>query len=67
MYVLLFDIPRNKKYLRVKVNRLLKKNDAKLLQHSVWSCNKLKPLAEIAILIRKNGGKAEIFESKKIF
>ncbi len=67
MYILVFDLPREKRYLRVKVNRILKKNKAKLIQHSVWASDKLKVLSEVALLIRQNNGKAEIYKAKKIF
>jgi CRISPR/Cas system-associated endoribonuclease Cas2 len=66
-YLIIFDIPKGHSILRVKVNRLLKEIDAKLVQNSVWSSDNLKELTKIAIWIRNAGGVAHILEEKIIY
>jgi CRISPR-associated endonuclease Cas2 len=66
-FILIFDIPRERRYLRVKVNRALHKLGATKLQHSVWEADRLSHLAPIAGEIRREGGRAIIIEKRQIF
>lgn len=67
LYLIIFDIPKDHSILRVKVNRLLKEIDAKMIQNSVWRSENLKELTKIAIWIRNSGGSATILEEKIIY
>jgi hypothetical protein len=66
-FILVFDIPREDKLLKLRVNRLLHKIDAKKLQFSVWKSERLADLIDVANLIRGNKGSASILEEKFIF
>ena len=61
-YILLFDLPRFRKNVVVKVNRKLHGIGAKKLQHSVWESKDLSSLKEIADLIKNSGGDAFIIK-----
>ncbi|HLC39377.1 MAG TPA: hypothetical protein VJJ76_00660 [archaeon] len=65
-YVLLYDIPREKKSFQVFVNRALKKAKAKKLQHSVWQSDDLSALRGIARKIKEENGQALILEKKVV-
>ena len=68
--ILVFDIPREKAYLRVRVWRKLQMLKAKLEYGSHWilpySRKNLIELKRICEEIRKFGGKAEVIRSEKI-
>lgn len=63
-YLLIFDIKREKASLRVKVNRLLNRIKARMVQDSVWESDNLDELKTIYQVIKTNGGKAMIFDKK---
>jgi CRISPR/Cas system-associated endoribonuclease Cas2 len=65
--IIIFDIPRKNPILAVKVNRKLKKINAKKIQNSVWRSENFDELVKIALWIRNAGGKAMILEEKTIF
>ena len=68
--VLVFDIPREKAYLRVKIWRKLQKFGAELRYGSHWTLpfNKenLANMKQICKEIRKSGGKAEVIKGEKV-
>lgn len=64
-YIIVFDIGRDNPSLRVKVNRLLNKIKAKMLQDSVWQSDNLDELRQISQLIKVNGGKVLLFDKNK--
>lgn len=66
-YLLIYDIPREKKGLRTKVFRVLTATKAKMIQHSIWQSSDLKLLKEVANLIKKEGGNAGILEEKVVY
>ncbi len=66
-YLLIYDIPREKKGLRTKVFRVLTGMKAKMIQHSIWQSSNLKLLKDIASLIKKEGGNASILEEKIVY
>ncbi len=66
-FILAYDIPTNLPYFKKKINRLLRKMNAKMVQRSLWSSEDLEGLIKIAILIKNAGGKARIMEEKLIF
>jgi len=66
-FILIFDIPRNMPTLALKVNRWLKRINAKKFQHSVWKSEKLNELIAIATFIKDFGGNAAILEEKFVF
>ena len=63
-YILIYDIPREKKVLQVQVNRLLHKIGAEKIQHSVWESKDLDALKLIKRRIEDAGGKVLIIEKK---
>ena len=66
-YIIIYDLPSDKKSLLVKVNRELHKIGAERIQHSIWESSKLDSLKEIAELIRDNGGEAMVLEENVVF
>jgi Na+-translocating ferredoxin:NAD+ oxidoreductase RnfG subunit len=68
--ILVFDIPRKKAYLRVKVWRELTRVGAKLLYRSHWTLpyngKNLIEMKKICEKIKKFGGKAEVIKGEKI-
>jgi hypothetical protein len=65
-YIIMYDLPRSEKSLFVKINRMLHKIDAELLQHSVWEADDLEMLTQIVRIVRQSGGEANILEKKII-
>ena len=65
-YIIVFDIPRDKKVLYVQVNRALKKINAEKIQHSVWESEDLSGLKHVLFMIKEKGGVAKILEKKII-
>jgi hypothetical protein len=66
-FILTFDIPRQNQSLEKRINRELRKIDARMLQFSVWRSENLEDLVKIALAIRRFGGSASILEEKFIF
>jgi len=66
MYVLIYDLPKGKSYLRVRINRKLHGIRATKLQDSVWQASDVQSLIEIAELINTNEGKAIVIEGKRL-
>lgn len=65
-YVLIFDLPAGKKSMLVKINRTLHKMEAQKLQHSVWQSDRLEELGDIASMIKRAGGRANVLEKKVV-
>jgi len=65
--ILLFDIPKEKDVLRVKIHRILKEIKAEQIQTSVWKSENMQELIKIAIMIRNSGGSATVLEEKVVF
>ena len=66
-YLIIYDIPKEKKVLQVQVNRALKSIKAEKIQHSVWESDDLESLKILAKKIKSEGGKAIILEKKALF
>ena len=67
MFVLSFDLPRNMSVVRTRINRRLHKAGAKRIHDSLWSCDDLQALMEIALTIKRFGGSARILEERFVF
>jgi CRISPR/Cas system-associated endoribonuclease Cas2 len=65
-YIIIYDIPRERKVLQVQVNRLLKKMRSDKIQHSTWESEDLEGLRQISKKIRDQGGQALILEKKVV-
>jgi CRISPR/Cas system-associated endoribonuclease Cas2 len=65
-YIIIYDIPKEKKVLQVQVNRALKSIKAEKIQHSVWESDDLKSLKILAAKIKNQGGEAILLEKKVI-
>lgn len=65
-FILIYDIPRKAKSLPVKVNRILRSIDAKMIQQSVWESSDIERLKEIKNIIEENGGVAFILEKRVV-
>jgi len=63
-YIIVFDIKRDRPSFRVKINRLLNKIKAKMIQDSVWEVKNLEDAIEISNLIKANGGKVVAFDKR---
>jgi CRISPR-associated endonuclease Cas2 len=66
-FLIAFDIPANERLFRKKINQILKKIGAKMVQKSLWESNDLPKLLRIAILIKNVGGTVYIYQSKVLF
>jgi hypothetical protein len=67
MFIISFDLPREMNSARVRLFRMLKSKNCKMIHESLWEGNNLKDLIEIAIFIKRFGGNAKILEEKFIF
>lgn len=65
-YIIIYDIPREKKVLQVQVNRALKAIKAEKIQHSVWESDDIKGLRIIATRIKNEGGEVILLEKKLV-
>ncbi len=66
-YVLVFDIPQGEAVEKVRINRMLHRRGAKLVQQSLWKHESIRELVDIGMRIRKIGGHAEILEECFLF
>jgi CRISPR/Cas system-associated endoribonuclease Cas2 len=66
-YILIYDIPYDRKSLNVKVNRKLHAIKAEKLQNSIWQSQLLEDLKHVANLIRSYGGQAIVIRKKVVF
>ncbi len=66
-YVLVFDIPQAEPVEKVRINRLLHRAGARLVQQSLWKHESIKELIGIGMRIRDIGGHAEILEERFLF
>ena len=66
-FVIVFDIPKWQSTERVRINRRLHRIGAERVQDSFWRHGDLKALIQLALWIRRIGGRAEILEEKFIF
>ncbi|MEM5802004.1 MAG: hypothetical protein QXQ18_01300 [Candidatus Aenigmatarchaeota archaeon] len=64
--ILIYDIPKNKDVLRVKVHRALEQIKAEKIQTSAWRSENLQELIKIALMIRNAGCEAIVLEEKRI-
>lgn len=65
-YIIIYDIPRQKKVLQVQINRLLHKIKAEKIQQSVWESEDLESLKLISEKIEEANGKAIILKKEVI-
>ena len=66
-FLLAFDIPANERMFRKKINQILKKIDAKMIQKSLWESEDLNKLLNIAVLIKNIGGVVYVFQAEVLF
>ncbi|MBI5073478.1 CRISPR-associated endonuclease Cas2 [Candidatus Woesearchaeota archaeon] len=66
-YIIIYDVPRDKKSMQVKINRKLKAIGAEMIQYSTWESKDLKGLKEVAKLVKQVDGDAIILEKKVVF
>jgi hypothetical protein len=52
---------------RVRIFRMLKSRNCKMIHESLWESNNLKDLIEIANFIKRFGGNVRILEEKFLF
>lgn len=67
MYIIIFQLPKNSQSLKLKVNRMLTKIKARMLQRSVWFHENAQKLVEIASFIKSRGGKAIVLEKNVVY
>jgi hypothetical protein len=67
MFIISFDLSREMNSARVRLFRMLKSKNCKMIHESLWEGSNLKDLIEIAIFIKKFGGRARILEEKFLF
>jgi len=66
-FLLIFDIPGSKMWLKRKVNRILHRSNAEFVQQSVWRSEDLESLRKIAEKIKSGGARASILRENVIF
>jgi len=66
-YMIAFDIPAEENSFKKKINQILKKSGAEMVQRSIWASENLELFLRLAVLIKNVGGKANVFEAKVIF
>ena len=62
-----FDIPAEENSFKKKINQILKKSGAEMVQRSIWASENLELFLRLAVLIKNVGCKAIVFEAKVIF
>jgi len=67
MYLIIFQLGSDSLALKLKINRMLNKINAKMIQKSVWTHESAQKLIEIASFIRARGGKAMVLEANTIY
>jgi hypothetical protein len=67
MFIISFDLPREMNSARVRLFRMLKSRNCKMIHESLWEGDNLKDLIEIASFIKKFGVRARILEEKFLF
>jgi hypothetical protein len=67
MYLIIFQLGSDSSALKLKINRMLNKINAKMIQRSVWTHGSAQKLIEIASFIRARGGKAMVLEANTIY
>jgi hypothetical protein len=67
MYLIIFQLESDSSALKLKINRMLNKINAKMVQKSVWTHESAQKLIEIASFIRARGGKAMVLEANTIY
>jgi len=67
MFVISFDLPERMNSARVRVFRMLKSRNCRMIHESLWESDNLKDLIDIASFIKKFGGNARILEEKFLF
>jgi hypothetical protein len=67
MFVISFDLPREMNSARVRVFRMLKSRNCRMIHESLWESDNLRELIKIANFIKRFGGSARILEEKFIF
>jgi hypothetical protein len=56
MFIISFDLPREMNSARVRLFRMLKSKNCRMIHESLWESNNLKDLIEIASFIKRFGG-----------
>jgi hypothetical protein len=67
MFIISFDLPREMNSARVRLFRMLRSKNCRMIHESLWESNNLKDLIKIASFIKRFGGSAKILEEKFIF
>jgi hypothetical protein len=67
MYLIIFQLGSGSSALKLKINRMLNKVNAKMIQKSVWTHESAQKLIEIASFIRARGEKAMVLEANVIY
>jgi len=67
MYLIIFQLPKNSQSLKLRVNRMLTRIKARMLQRSVWLHENAQKLVEIASFIKSRGGKAIVLEKNVVY
>jgi len=66
-FLLVFDIPNDKIGLKKRINRMLHRSKAEMIQKSVWRSESLSSLKEIAELIKREGARANVIKEEILF
>ncbi len=67
MFLISFDLPKKMNGARVRLFRMLKGKNCKMIHESLWESEELKDLIEIAQFIKRFKGNVRILEEKFIF
>jgi CRISPR/Cas system-associated endoribonuclease Cas2 len=66
-FLIIFDIPRSKMWLKRKVNMILHRSNAEFVQQSVWRSEDLEGLRKVAEKIKSEGARVSILKEEIVF
>ena len=67
MYLIILRLPSDSSIIKLKINRMLNKIGAKMIQKSIWTHESAQKLIEIASFLKARGGKALVLEENIIY
>ena len=67
MYLIILRLPSDSSIIKLKINRMLNKIGAKMIQKSIWTHESAQKLIEIASFLKARGGKALVLEANIIY
>jgi hypothetical protein len=67
MYLIIFQLGSDSSILKLKINRMLNKIGARMIQKSIWTHDSAQKLIEVASFIKSRGRKVMVLEANVIY